>query len=97
VTSDLYIVRCSDGSYRSGTTRGSLDLRIAQHNPGEFDGFTSVRRPVELVFHQEFSDVRDAIAAERQVKGWRRVKKEVLISGDFDLLPNLAKRISHAR
>jgi len=75
VTSYLYIVRCHDGSYYAGTTRGSLEQRIALHNAGEFDGFTAARRPVELVFHQEFADVRDAIAAERQVKGWRRAKK----------------------
>jgi putative endonuclease len=49
-------------------------------------------RPVELVFHQELDRITDAIAAERQVKGWRGAKKEALISGKYELLPRLAKR-----
>jgi putative endonuclease len=88
----LYVLRCRDGAYYVGTTRDSLEARIAQHNQGTFEGFTSLRRPVELVFHQEFDRITDAISAERQVKGWRRAKKEALISGRYDLLPELAKR-----
>jgi putative endonuclease len=88
----LYILRCKDRAYYVGITRDSLEARIAQHNEGTFDGFTSLRRPVELVFHQEFDRITDAIEAERRVKGWRRTKKEALISGQYELLPKLAKR-----
>ncbi len=88
----LYILRCKDGAYYVGTTRDTLEARLSQHNAGAFDGFTATRRPVELVFHQEFDRITDAISAERQVKGWRRAKKEALISGQYDLLPELAKR-----
>jgi putative endonuclease len=88
----MYILRCRDGSYYVGSTTSDLEYRVAQHNEGSFGGFTSLRRPVQLVFHQEFSDVIDAISAERQVKGWRREKKEALIAGRFDLLPTLARR-----
>jgi putative endonuclease len=86
----VYILRCSDGSYYVGSTRDSLEMRIAQHNAASFGGYTARRRPVHLVFHQEFSAITDAIAAERQVKGWRRAKKEALIRGEFHLLPMLA-------
>ena len=86
----LYILRCADGSYYVGTTRTDLDSRVAQHNVGAFGGYTARRRPVALVFHQEFANITDAIAAERQVKGWRRAKKEALIRGDFSALPELA-------
>jgi putative endonuclease len=92
MTAYLYILRCRDGAYYVGTTRNSLEARLAEHNAGTFDGFTSLRRPVEPVFHQEFDRITDAIAAERQVKGWRRAKKEALIAGEHDLLPELAKR-----
>jgi len=92
MTAYLYILRCRDDAYYVGTTRNSLEARVAEHNAGTFDGFTSLRRPVELVFHQEFDRITDAIAAERQVKGWRRAKKEALIAGRYDLLPELAKR-----
>jgi putative endonuclease len=88
----LYILRCSDGSYYVGTTRSSLEERVGQHNAGSFTGYTYLRRPVELVFHQEFDQITDAISAERQVKGWRREKKEALIRGDHGALPALARR-----
>ncbi len=88
----LYMLRCAVGSYYVGTTRGTLERRVGEHNAGHYGGWTAERRPVTLVFHQEFDRITDAIAAERQVKGWRREKKEALMRGAFDLLPGLAKR-----
>ena len=88
----LYILLCADGSYYVGTTRDSLDRRFAEHQAGTFGDYTSRRRPVTLVYHQVFERITDAIAAERQVKGWRREKKEALIRGDFQLLPALSRR-----
>jgi putative endonuclease len=88
----LYILLCSNGSYYIGTTRGSLDRQLAEHQAGTFGGYTARRRPVTLVYHQHFQRITDAIEAERQVKGWRREKKEALISGDFELLPALSRR-----
>lgn len=87
----LYILRCSNGSYYTGTTRTSLEVRVAQHNAGTFGGYTAGLRPVTLVYHQEFDRITDAIAAERQVKNWGRAKKEALIRGDFPKLQALAK------
>jgi len=88
----LYILRCSDGAYYVGTTRGDMETRLSQHNSGHFGGYTARRRPVTLVFQQEFDRIEDAIAAERQVKSWRRDKKEALIRRDFNALPELAKQ-----
>ena len=88
----VYMIRCRDGAYYIGLTRTSLDDRIAQHNAGSFGGYTAARRPVELVWHQEFQRITDAIAAERQVKGWTRAKKEALIRGDFDAISALSGR-----
>jgi putative endonuclease len=88
----LYMLQCRDGSYYVGTTRGSLETRIAEHNAGRFDGYTSKRQPVTLVFHQEFARIEDAISMERRVKGWRREKKEALIRGDFGAPPALSAR-----
>ncbi len=82
----LYILRCADGSYYVGTTVGSLDTRVAEHQAGAYDGYTARRRPVALVFHQNFERLDDASAAERQVKGWRRDKKEALIRAVILLL-----------
>jgi putative endonuclease len=79
----LYILRCSDGSYYVGTTRDSLESRMAEHNTGVFQGYTASRRPVELIFSQWFDRMTDAIESERQLKKWSRAKKEALIRGDF--------------
>jgi putative endonuclease len=88
----LYILECADGSYYVGTARSNLEKRVAEHNAGTFGGYTAQRRPVTLVFSQWFDRITDAIAAERQVKGWSRAKKEALIRGDFTRLPELSKR-----
>jgi putative endonuclease len=87
----VYILRCADGSYYVGSTRVSLEQRVAEHNAGTYGGYTTRRRPVTLVFHQEFDRITDAIAAERQLKGWTRAKKEALIKADFETLHDLAK------
>jgi putative endonuclease len=89
----LYILRCADGSYYTGTSRADdLDTRISQHEQGTFEGYTAKRRPVTLVYWAHFERIIEAIAAERQIKGWSRAKKEAMIRGDFDALPELAKR-----
>jgi putative endonuclease len=93
----FYILRCADGSYYTGTSRSDdLETRVNQHNQGTFGGYTAKRRPVTLVYSAQFGSIVDAIAYERQVKGWSRAKKEALIRGDFDALQNLSKsRRSH--
>jgi putative endonuclease len=78
----LYIVRCADGSLYIGTTRTTLEIRIAQHNDGTFKGYTEARRPVVLVYAEN----------ERKIKKWTRAKKEAFIRGDFVSLRVLAKR-----
>lgn len=85
------MLRCADGSYYVGSTRTSLDARIAEHNAGTFGGYTERRRPVILVYHEAFDRITDAVAAERQLKGWTRAKKEALIRGDFAELRALAR------
>jgi len=44
------------------------------------------------VFHELFTDVNQAIAFEKQIKGWKRSKKEAVINGDWHLLPELSLR-----
>jgi putative endonuclease len=88
----LYILLCADGSYYVGTTRKSPEVRLAEHNAGLLGGCTATRRPVAMVFCQHFETITDAIAAERQVKGWSRAKKQALINGEWDRLPELARR-----
>ena len=88
----LYILLCADGSYYVGTTIGGLEQRLAEHEAGTYGGYTARRRPVKLVFHQYFGRLEDAAAAERQIRGWGREKKEALIRGDYAARPLLARR-----
>jgi putative endonuclease len=93
-TAGLYVASCTIASsvLITGTARSGLEQRIAEHNAGTYDGYTAKRRPVNMVFSQWFDQITDAIAAERQVKGWSRAKKEALIRGDLDQLRELSKR-----
>ena len=87
----VYMLRCRDKSYYVGIARDGLDKRVAEHQSGQFPGYTSSRRPVELVWSADFQWLKDAIACERRIKGWRREKKEALIRGDYEALKALAR------
>jgi len=88
----VYILLCSDNSYYTGITN-DLERRLYEHQNGINPGsYTCKRRPVKLVFHEMFPDVNQAIAFEKQVKGWKRAKKEAIINGNWHLLPEVAKR-----
>ena len=77
----VYLLKCADGSYYCGQT-DDMGVRMHQHDLGEI-GYTSTRKPVELVWQGEFETRAEAIAFEQQIKGWWRAKKEALIRGDW--------------
>jgi putative endonuclease len=88
----VYILLCSDNSYYTGVTN-DLERRLYEHETGlDPKSYTFKRRPLKLVFQENFNDVNEAIAFEKQVKGWRRAKKEAIINGDWHLLPELSKK-----
>ncbi|NJX13970.1 GIY-YIG nuclease family protein [Tamlana crocina] len=88
----VYILKCSDDSYYTGIT-SNLTERIFKHNSGKYKkSYTYNRRPVELVYYAEFTNINVAIQTEKQIKKWSRAKKEALINNEFDKLPNLAKK-----
>ena len=87
----VYILRCSDGSYYTGITN-SVERRLYEHQEGLIERcYTHNRRPVKLVYVEEYADVIEAISREKQIKGWTRAKKEALIKGDMNKLKELAK------
>ncbi len=87
----VYMLRCADGSYYVGHTDG-LETRISEHESGEMGGYTAARRPVHLVFTQQFSSREAALAAELQIKKWSRKKKEALMRSDWAEVSRLARR-----
>lgn len=88
----VYILRCSDGSYYTGIRDRSVEERLNEHNSGLIEGYTRKRRPVHLVWSQEFQWKKDAIAAERQIKNWSRRKKIALINQDWKELKEAAEK-----
>lgn len=89
----VYMLKCSDGAYYIGSYRGDdLSARIAEHNQGyRKSAWTYHRRPVELVWSEHFQRYADAVATERQIKGWSRAKKTALIDRDYATISKLAK------
>lgn len=93
----VYILRCADNSYYTGITN-NLERRLQEHINGlDPKAYTFFRRPVELVYREIFNDPEQAIAWEKQVKGWNRKKKEAVIAGEWDVLPELAKSKNDSR
>tara|TARA_R110002124_G_scaffold138798_1_gene302861 strand:- start:90032 stop:90346 length:315 start_codon:yes stop_codon:yes gene_type:complete len=88
----VYILKCRDGTYYTGFT-SNLYKRYEEHKTGKHqNSYTFKRRPVSLEFYAEFTIATVAIEAEKQIKKWSKLKKEALISGEFEKLPNLAKK-----
>ena len=58
----------------------SLHRRVQQHKSDEIEGFTKKYRCHRLLYYEEHSDIRNAIAREKQLKAWSRIKKENLIA-----------------
>lgn len=85
-----YILKYSDGSYYTGVTN-DVQRRFWEHQIGKISGYTQSRRPVELLWCSDDVDITNAIAAEKQIKDWQRAKKEALIGGDVEILPELSK------
>ncbi len=86
----MYILKCSDGSYYTGSTN-NMELRLQQHQSGEGANHTKKRLPVELVYCEEFQRIDEAFYREKQVQGWSRNKKEALINGNTNALNKLSE------
>jgi len=86
----VYMLRCADDSYYIGITN-NLQRRMEEHSSGmDSSCYTYQKRPLKLVYAGHFSDVLHAIKWEKQIKGWSRKKKEMLINGDWERLPELS-------
>ncbi len=74
----VYILASRSHNLYIGVTN-NLDRRMREHRSGKFSGFTSRYAVNRLVLLEIFSDIRVAIAREKELKGWRREKKLALI------------------
>lgn len=86
-----YLLQCADDTYSVGSTT-DLERRLYEHETGAWSwAYTRSRRPVKLVWCQEFPTIEEACAFERQVHGWSRAKKEALIQSDWDGIHRIVK------
>ena len=91
-----YILKCSNGKYYTGSTK-DLERRIAQHQAGEGANFTRKNLPVKLVYYEKHQRIDQAFYREKQIQGWSRKKKEALINGEHDQLPELSKNYTQLK
>lgn len=73
-----YILKCRDGSLYTGWTN-DIEKRLKAHNEGCGAKYTKSRRPVELVYYEEFDTKEEAMRREYRIKHLSRKKKELLI------------------
>ena len=74
----------------------NLENRVAQHREGKGGAFTSRYHVNTLVYAEEYQQIEEAIAREKEIKAWRRSKKDALVVASnptwADLLdPGIAK------
>lgn len=81
----MYILKCNDGTYYTGSTK-DLELRLKQHNIGQGANHTKSRLPVKLIYYEEYSRIDDAFQREKQIQKWSRKKKEALIQNNHSAL-----------
>ncbi len=85
----VYILTNAGGTVLYVGFTNDLSGRVDEHAAGCGSAFTKKYRVHRLLYFEEYGDVRQAIAREKQIKGWRRSKKEVLIRSMNPRLENL--------
>ena len=87
----VYILECKNGYLYTGVTN-NIERRLNEHNEGlNKDCYTFKRRPVQLLFHQKFTEINQAINFEKKIKKWSRQKKLALAKQNFNLLQELSE------
>ena len=86
----VYILSNRSKTLYTGMTN-NLEKRIFEHKNKMVEGFTSRYNLDQLVYFEETNDVQEAIAREKQIKGWIRKKKIALIEGKNPKWADLSK------
>lgn len=75
----VYILKCKDNSLYTGWTT-DIEKRLKAHNSGKGAKYTKSRKPVELVYKEEFDNKSDALRREAAIKSLTRSQKLELIN-----------------
>jgi len=95
----VYILKCYDGLTYTGVTN-NIARRFEEHQKGlNKSCFTYNRRSLELIFHQEFNNIDQAIYFEKKIKNWSGKKKLALANGEYKMLQILSecRNASHSK
>ena len=85
-----YIVKCADSTLYTGWTN-DLDKRIKAHNSGKGAKYTKTRRPVKLVYYEEYETKNEAMSREYAIKQLSRKEKEALIVSSDNIVDTRKK------
>ena len=75
----VYLLTNSSNKVMYIGVTNDLKRRVYEHKNDFVDGFTKKYRVHKLVYFEEYTDVRNAIEREKQLKGWKRTKKNELV------------------
>ena len=75
----IYILTSKENTAMYIGVTSNLQKRLCEHKSEQMDGYTKKYHVHKLVYFEEFSEVTDAIAREKQLKGWNRSKKNRLV------------------
>ena len=83
----FYILRCIDNSLYCGQTN-NLERRINEHNfdKNKSAKYLRAKKPVSLVYSENYPDIKTAMNREMQIKRWTKTKKEALVNGDLETI-----------
>jgi putative endonuclease len=92
----VYIMASETRTLYIGVTN-NLERRVLEHKQKLVEGFTKQYDVTRLVYFEEFSEIRNAITREKQLKGWRRAKKLDLITAQNPLWRDLADKSTNSQ
>ena len=75
----IYILTNDHGNVMYIGVTNNLERRLAEHQSGLIDGFTKKYNLKKLVYYEQTSSIDAAIAREKEIKKWRRSKKDALV------------------
>lgn len=88
----VYILTNKSNTLYTGVTN-DLNRRIYEHKNKLVDGFTKKYNIDKLIYYEVFNNPKEAIMAEKQIKGWTRKKKIELIKSKNPTFKDLTKNL----
>ena len=92
----VYIMMNDRGTTLYTGVTNDLVRRLTEHRTSDSKSFTSLYRTSRLVWFESHSTIQQAISREKQIKGWRRTRKEALIRASNPHLKDLSEEAARA-